>query len=273
MRHLRPLGPAGFLLISTVAAGWLIRHAWNLSAEAQALRASGSATAEVDRGVPLASPPSADIAPGGLRIEDLLAQTEREVTMREAAEKKIEALQNRLPKQEGEVLASFGRIEQIGQRAANFFGAMVASAATAAKKPRSESAPQDPAETEMIVNFFAELGAVSELEKEPVEIARFQVETLRVFLGLDAPTTQRVQTFLGREFARLQTLCLTANFRPAENFADFDARRDAAMIEVAARLRPLLPGNDQKLKLLPVLLSPAPNTLALESHDLFERSE
>lgn len=206
--------------------------------------------------------------------------------MREAAERKIEALQSRLPKREGEVLVSFGRIDQIGQRAAKAFGAWVASAAMTAKKPSSEPVVH-PAEADMAMNFFAELGAISELEKVPVEIARFQAETLRVFLGLDAPTTQRVQTLLDREFARLQTLGLTANFRPAEDFADFDARRDAAMIEVAARLRPLLPGNDPKLKLLPALLSlgggfrpvPLPNgqgvimMLPLLTPDLFERSE
>jgi hypothetical protein len=253
MRPVHPLGPVGLLLITTVAVGWLARHAWNLSAETEALRVASTEAAKADPCVPAAGSASAEGAPAGLRIEELRAQTEREVAMREAAEKRIELLQRRLPTQRGEVLASFGRIDQMGQRAAKCVVAMAAAAAT--KKPRSESSPEDPAEVEMWTSFLADIGVISELEKEPGEIARFQVESLRVLLGLDAPTIQRVQAFLLREFSRLQTLSLTANFRPAEGFADFDARRDAAILEIAARLRPLLPGNDPKLALLPGVLS------------------
>ena len=74
-------------------------------------------------------------------------------------------------------------------------------------------------------------------------------------LGLDDATSGRVTAFLETEFARLKAQQLTANFRPENEPGDWYRRRDAAMTELAARLRPLLPANHAQLPLLPGILS------------------
>jgi hypothetical protein len=103
--------------------------------------------------------------------------------------------------------------------------------------------------------FFGQLGELRALENDPREIARFQAATLREVLGLDDATSGRVSAFLEAEFARLKAQQLTANFRPENEPGDWYRRRDAAMTELAARLRPLLPANHAQLPLLPGILS------------------
>jgi hypothetical protein len=185
----------------------------------------------------------------GLRIEDLQAQTQREVAMREVAEKKIEALERRLLAREGEVLKSHGRIDEMGQRAAK---AILRTLAGAWPNPNPfNMGPAGPLQ----LSFLRDTGAIALLEAEPVEIARFQAEALRGLLDLEEPASRQVHAFLTREFGRLQKLALTAQFRPTEDPSDFDRRRDAAIGEIAGRLRPLLRGGEEKLKMLPFVLS------------------
>jgi hypothetical protein len=158
------------------------------------------------------------------------------------------------------VLTSFGRIEEMGKRAgkAVTFLARQAAAQTAAQKPRGKPVTDldlTKDEQAAFAEFFGQLGELRALENDPREIARFQATTLREVLDLDDATSGRVSAFLEAEFARLKAQQLTANFRPENEPGDWYRRRDAAMTELAARLRPLLPANHAQLPLLPGILS------------------
>jgi hypothetical protein len=197
---------------------------------------------------------------GTVRAEALRDETRREIASREAAEAKIAELESRLPTRDGEVLTSFGRIEEMGRRAgkAVTFLARQAAAQTAAQKlGGAPVADLDLTKDEQaaFAEFFGQLGELRALENDPREIARFQATTLREVLGLDDATSKRVSAFLETEFARLKAQRLTANFRPENEPGDWYRHRDAAMTELAARLRPLLPANHAQLPLLPGILS------------------
>ena len=110
-------------------------------------------------------------------------------------------------------------------------------------------------EKTVCAEFMGQLGELRAMENDPAEIARFHAATLREVLGLDDATAGRATAFLETEFARLKALQLTATFCPENEPADWYRRRDAAMTELAARLRPMLPANHAQLPLLPGILS------------------
>jgi len=260
MKSTRGLGPPWLWPVTLGVVVWLGRAGWHLRSENAALRASAAMAGEVGA-LPgaRAMPEAVNGQPEGtLRAEELRAETRREVAAREAAEAKIAELESRLPTSDGDVVASFGRIEQMGQRAgkAVMVLARQVAAQIAAKKPGGKPVTAMTADEEAgFAEFFAQLGELRAVENDPREIARFQAATLREVFGLDDATAGRVSAFLESEFARLKTQQLIANFRPGNEPGDWDRRRDAAMTELAARLRPVLPANHAQLPLLPGILS------------------
>lgn len=252
MKAGRVSGPLALWLVTLALVAWLVRDAWRVRAGNQMLRASAPAA----RGVPASSASGEEravpqeVSPlPELSAENLRAETQREIAARAVAEAQIAELEKRLPPREGEVLVSFGRIEQMAQRTAMVLrmGA-IATAATATEAQQAEISANLP-------EFLGQLGELGAMENNPPEIARFQAATLRDILGLDAAATARATAFLETEFARLKIEGLTATFRPEKETAEWDRRRDAAMTEVAARLRPLLPAGHAQLPLLPGILS------------------
>jgi hypothetical protein len=262
MKPTRTLGPLWLWPVTVIIVGWLARAGWHLRSENETLRAVAAAAGKVDAsmGTRATPEPMNGLQEGTVRAEALRDETRREVASREAAEAKIAELESHLPTRGGEVLTSFGRIEEMGKRAgkAVTFLARQAAAQTAAQKPRGKPVTDldlTKDEQAAFAEFFGQLGELRALENDPREIARFQAATLREVLGLDDATSGRVSAFLEAEFARLKAQQLTANFRPENEPGDWYRRRDAAMTELAARLRPLLPANHAQLPLLPGILS------------------
>jgi hypothetical protein len=262
MKPKRTLGPLWLWPVTLIIVGWLARAGWHLRSENETLRTVAAAAGKVDASMGTRSTPEPmnGLQEGTVRAEALRDETRREIASREAAEAKIAELESHLPTRDGEVLTSFGRIEEMGKRAgkAVTFLARQAAAQTAAQKPRGKPVTDldlTKDEQAAFAEFFGQLGELRALENDPREIARFQAATLREVLGLDDATSGRVSAFLEAEFARLKAQQLTANFRPENEPGDWYRRRDAAMTELAARLRPLLPANHAQLPLLPGILS------------------
>jgi hypothetical protein len=260
MKSTRTLGPLWLWPVTIIIVGWLARAGWHLRSENETLRTVAAAAGKVDAsmGTRATPEPINGLQEGTVRAEALRDETRREIASREAAEAKIAELESHLPTRDGEVLTSFGRIEEMGRRAgkAVTFIARQAAAQTAAKKPRGKPVPDlTKDEQSAFAEFFGQLGELRALENDPREIARFQATTLREVLDLDDATSGRVSAFLEAEFARLKAQQLTASFRPENEPGDWYRRRDAAMTELAARLRPLLPANHAQLPLLPGILS------------------
>lgn len=108
---------------------------------------------------------------------------------------------------------------------------------------------------EAFVRHFEQIPELRRMEDEPQDMARFQTAMLSEFYRLDAAAASRVTTLLETEFARLRELSLTALHRPASDPAEWDRRRDAAVTDLAKRVRPLLPANAAHLELLPGMLN------------------
>lgn len=253
-------GPVWMGLATLGIIACLVRAGWQLQNENETLRASAATFADADllTGTHARSDSKDGPPEGALQAQDLRSETQREIAARATVEAKISELESRLPARDGEVLVSLGRIEQIGQRAgkAVMILSQHAAAQRSAQKP-VENRPKEAVAKEQsaIEEFLGLLGELRNLESDPREIARFQAATLREVFGLDEATAARATTFLETEFARLKLQKLTANFRPESEPVDWDLRRDAAMTELAARLRPLIPPNHEQLQLLPGILS------------------
>jgi hypothetical protein len=250
------LGPLWLWPVTIIIVGWVARAGWHLRSENETLRTVAAAAGKVDAstGTRATPEPINGQQEGTVRAEALRDETRREIASREAAEAKIAELESHLPTRDGEVLTSFGRIEEMGRRA----GKAVTFIAwqTAAQKPGGKPVTDlTKDEQSALAEFFGQLGELRALENDPREIARFQATTLREVLDLDDATSGRVSAFLEAEFARLKAQQLTASFRPENEPGDWYRRRDAAMTELAARLRPLLPANHAQLPLLPGILS------------------
>ncbi len=260
MRSTRKHGPLWLWPVTVIIVGWLARAGWHLRSENETLRTVAAAAGKVHASTearPTLEPINGQHE-GTVHAEALRDETRREIASREAAEAKIAEIESRLPTRDGEVVSSFGRIEEMGQRAgkAVTIFARQAAAQTAAQKPLLKpftDLTKD--EQTAFAAFMCQLGELRAMENDPLEIARFQAATLREVLGLDDATNGRVTAFLETEFARLKAQQLTASFRPENEPGDWYRRRDAAMTELAARLRPLLPANHAQLPLLPGILS------------------
>jgi hypothetical protein len=260
MKSTRTLGPLWLWPVTLIIVGWLARAGWHLRSENKTLRALAAAAGKVhaSTGTRATPEPINGQQEGTVRAEALRDETRREIASREAAEAKIAELESRLPTRDGEVLTSFGRIEEMGKRASKAvtFLARQAAAQAAAQKPGGKPVTDlTKDEQSAFAEFLAQLGELRAVENDPREIARFQATTLREVLGLDDATSGRVTAFLETEFARLKAQQLTASFRPENKPGDWYRRRDAAMTELAARLRSLLPANHAQLPLLPGILS------------------
>ena len=260
MKSTRTLGPLWLWPVTLIIVGWLARAGWHLRSENETLRTVAAAAGKVDASTGTRATPELinGQQEGPVRAEALRDETRREIASREAAEAKIAEIESRLPTRDGEVVSSFGRIEEMGQRAgkAVMTFARQAAAQTAAQKPGVEPVTDlTKDEKTAFAAFLCHLGELRAVENDPHEIARFQAATLREVLGLDDATSGRVTAFLEAEFARLKAQQLTANFRPENEPGDWYCRRDAAITELAARLRPLLPANHAQLPLLPGILS------------------
>jgi len=233
MKSTRTLGPLWLWPVTIIIVGWVARAGWHLRSENETLRTVAAAAGKVDAsmGTRATPEPMNGQQEGTVRAEALGDETRREIASREAAEAKIAELESRLPTRDGEVLTSFGRIEEMGRRAgkAVTFLARQAAAQTAAQKPRGKPVTDldlTKDEQAAFAEFFGQLGELRALENDPREIARFQAATLREVLGLDDATSGRVSAFLEAEFARLKAQQLTANFRPENEPGDWYRRRD-----------------------------------------------
>lgn len=255
MKSARLSGPWWLWFATALIVLSLGRAGWRLQQENEALK---SALAPVAPSQPAARdvpPVAAPEAPEPrFTAEDLRAETAREIAMRTALEAKIAALEKRLPPGD-EVLVSFGRIDEMGRRAAkavSFLLTQTQPAPASGAKPLAES----PEEVKsFFTDFLGQIGELRALEDEPREIARFQSAALRDLFGLDDAAARGVGAILEGEFARLKAQGLHAGARPAQDAADWDRRRDAAITAAAARLQPVLPPNHALLPLAPGILS------------------
>lgn len=252
--------PAFLVPIPIASVALLLHTTWRLHSQNEALRAMRAPTpvvpddnaAKTDP-APLAA--AGTTAEGEARLADLREQLKKETAARANAEAKSTELASKLPTKEGELTISLGRIEQMGQTTAKLvrlFTGEIGKWWAAGK----ELTPDDEREAMVLVEkHLVQMPELQRMEDEPREISRHHVAALKEIYGLDAATSERAAKFLEGEFARLKSEKLTVSQRTEADKTAWESRRDAAMTDLAARMRPLLPANHPQLNLLPGMLN------------------
>jgi hypothetical protein len=192
------------------------------------------------------------------QLAELRKQLASETAQRIALEAKAAELATMLQTKEGDIVVSFGRVEQMGQASAKFVGLMSSvfgknSATGKALTPEDLTPEQQQQMMEAVQKHIAQIPELQAMEDNAGEISRFHAATLREVFGLNAASATKAARFLEAEFARLKSDGLTVSQRPEADKAAWEKRRDAAMTDLASRMKPMLPANHPQLHLLHLL--------------------
>lgn len=252
--------PLILLPVTAVVVAWLAHTGWKLHSENNAMQAALS-TAPLtlqERSSGGVSPHTATTKDGAEtqdRLAELREQLASETAARIAAEAKAAELAAKLPTKEGDIIVSFGRVEQMGQASAKFVSLIYRLSGNNVAAG-NDLAPQDEQQmTEASLKHVAQIPELQGMEDNAGEISRFHAATLKEVFGLDAASANKAATFLDAEFARLKSEGLTVSQRPEADKAAWEKRRDDAMNDLASRMKTMLPVNHPQLNLLPGLLS------------------
>jgi hypothetical protein len=148
----------------------------------------------------------------------------------------------------------------MGQASAKFVGVMnsafgTKSAAGKDVKPDDLTPEEQIQMMEAVQKHIAQIPELQRMEDDAGEISRYHAAALKEVFGLDAATANKAAKFLEAEFARLKSDGLTVSQRTEADKAAWEKRRDAAMNDLATRMKTMLPVNHPQLDLLPGLLS------------------
>ena len=256
-----PLNRPHILLpVTALAVAWLAHTGWRLHKENNAMQAALSAappSLQEKSGAELSphTAPRKDGAESENRLTELREQLASETASRIAAEAKAAELAAKLPTKEGDIIVSFGRVEQMGQASAKFVSLMYRLLGNNVATGK-DLAPEDQQQmTEASLKHIAQIPELQGMEDNAGEISRYHAATLKEVFGLDAASANKAAKFLEAEFAGLKSDGLTVSQRPEADKAAWEKRRDAAMNDLASRMKTMLPANHPQLNLLPGLLS------------------
>ena len=252
--------PLILLPVTAVAVAWLAHTGWKLHSENNALQAALSAAPPTlqEKSSGEISPhtaPTKEDAETQDRLAELREQLASETASRIAAETKAAELAAILPTKEGDIVVSFGRVEQMGQASAKFVSLIYRLLGNNVDGD-NDRAPEDQQQmTEASLKHLAQIPELQGMEDNAGEISRFHAATLKEVFGLDAASANKAAKFLEAEFARLKSDGLTVSQRPEADKPAWEKRRDDAMKDLASRMEAMLPANHPQLNLLPGLLS------------------
>lgn len=252
--------PLILLPVTAVAVAWLAHTGWKLHSENNALQAALAAAppSHEKKSAGEISPhtaPTKDGAETQDRLAELREQLASETASRIAAEAKAAELAAILPTKEGDIVVSFGRVEQMGQASAKFVSLIYRLLGNNVDGG-NDRAPEDQQQmTEASLKHLAQIPELQGMEDNAGEISRFHAATLKEVFGLDAASANKAAKFLEAEFARLKSDGLTVSQRPEADKPAWEKRRDDAMKDLASRMEAMLPANHPQLNLLPGLLS------------------
>jgi hypothetical protein len=236
---------AGLLLGAGLLWGTLAWCGWYWHRQNLALAAVAPAPELAPPRAVLSTPAPAEAA----SADEVRAETEREKALRLKAEAEIAKLEPLIPAHEGEILVSYGGLQEMARKTALAVRKMM----PLIEGQPAPKAPTTRDEDKIMSEFVPMLTDLKSVEDDPHEIAQFHAEMLRSALGLDDATTKNVAAFLEPEFDRLKSAGLTASFEPATDPEAWQQARDAAVTEIAGRLRTQLPDHPW-LDLLPGML-------------------
>jgi hypothetical protein len=249
--------PLWIALAGLCAVGILGSTTWTLHRENGRLRAEHAARRTASSGAK-SDEPAASVSPmatdSKARLAELREQIARETAARTTAETRVAKLARQLTAKDGEITVSFGRIEEMGQQGARL-ARFLAKSVEGKAPPVGASDPTYETEAkELFGKFVEQLPELSEMENRPSEIARYLASVLGEFYTLGDAPSHSLTPLLETEFKRLKALELNATHRPSSDPSEWDRRRDAAVTELAARVRTLLPADREHLDMLPGLL-------------------
>ena len=178
--------------------------------------------------------------PPGSENARLSSEYENETALLRVADAKALEFGKALPRMTEEEWHSLGRVEELGQQAADFLG-FFTGLADQAKNRQPVSEADNSRVMGDIVGWMKRLEAIGEMEDDPAEIARLHAATLSARMKLDAAVQERVQKQIEREFTQLREQKLTRPQRPDEERDDWYVRRKTALNEASQRIEALIP--------------------------------
>ncbi len=170
-----------------------------------------------------------------------------------AVKKAADELTGRLPvPTPGEVVVSFGRLEDMGRAVGDAVKGMIG----AVFEPLDESVGTDGAGAGMMV-LIGRVTEIRAFENQPGEIAEFQANALQRVFNLTPDATAQARELVKTTFTAMAADQLIGDHRPAENDGQWKDQRTKALQQLMLELRPLLPDQansvGQKSALLYVL--------------------
>lgn len=251
--------PQVLVPVTTAIIGLLAYSGWNLRSENNVLRAvqagvpSSLGEKPASRAAP--PPPARDEAEASARLAELREQLALETAKRAAMEAKAGDLAAMLPTKEDELVVSFGRIEQMGQKSAKLIGLFVGESGKKMMTGKHLSPEEQQQMMDALQKHLVQIPELQRMEDDAREISRYHASALKEIYGLDAAASKQAAAFLEAEFARMKSEGITFSQRTEADKAAWETRRDAAMKDVALRMQPMLPANHPSLDLLPGVLN------------------
>ena len=244
-RHLAKGIPV--ILIAAVASWYWIQLRIEHGALVQARRAAVKSVAFLQGGSPDSKIAATKTGPGASsKTSQQLAALLLEIQTQENAIAQItreaDDLTARLPDTSpDELLASFGRIEDMGRNAGSALRGLIRMLAG-----HSASGPENEANVIQLMRVKGQLPEIRNFENNPDEIARFQSSTLRQALDLSETTEAAMRPLIRNAFIEMAQQNLTASHRPlgpAEE-EQWVVRRGQALQRLMHQLRPHLPDSN-----------------------------
>ena len=245
--------------VTAVIIGLLSYAGWRLHSENNSLRAalaglpSSTGKMSADNAAPL--PPAKDEAETNARLAELRGQLAHETATRTAMEAKAAELAATLPTKEDDVLVSFGRIEQMGQKSAKLIGLFASENGKKMMTGKDLSPDEQQQMIDTLQKHLVQIPELQRMEDNAREMSNYLASALKEIYGLDAAASGKTVKFLEAEFTRLKAEGLTVSQRTEADKVSWETRRDAAMKDLASRMQPMLPADHPQINLLPGVLS------------------
>ena len=259
MKPSRLNGPLVLALATAAIIGLLTYSGWRLHSGNNAIRATAgqvpaAKSAEKTDGTPPPIPEMDDAA-ADTQLAELRALLARETAARETMEAKAAELAASLPTSEDELVVSLGRIEQMAHKSAKLIGLFFSESGRKMARGENLSRPEQMEMMEALQKHCMQIPELQRMEDDAREISRYQASALKEIYNLDGATFRSVLSLLESEFTRLKLAGLTVSQRAETDKAAWETRRDAAMKDLAALIRPMLPADHPSLHLLPGVLN------------------
>ena len=180
------------------------------------------------------------------QVQQLQGQLAREESARERAEEEAAALRKKIAPLEGNVVVSFGTVEEMGKRAGTLLPALSELQALRSRDPASLTPAEKKRFLELQRDHAQLLGALPEIthfQDNPLEYGRFFSSMLQQAAGLTDEQAGEVNAYMLDRGTMMNQLGLNSAKKPSDGTLEdaWEKKRDEFNEETAEGLKGLMP--------------------------------